>query len=448
MKPVVSLNVLLAGWVLLAACNPVRPLPVGEEMPAASYTFRTDETGTSHRLAEDAEIQGSLQYEGLAALGAERGTDLGTDEALRCATLAITNGEAQITDCEGAVTAMPLSPMLADTWADLSARFGSFVYETPSERLTFAGQGTQAGAMWQRALLAWARVTRAELASGQVSATARTALSWHLGPVPDLPDVCAHLTVLDYGYAYGEQRGCESGDLFAASEDWLDEAELEQFDRWLYAYAPFYLDDNYLNGAGADQLPEDEAAALRAWTEELWMRLTGLPVVPANSSTETGAGEAALTPAGTACNDPAADNATADAAYRNDEHGFCLRLPPNYAIVETAPGNFSLVAGGDIMDHVSPRVSIEVSAAGDRTLADIADQMIADYTLPGSGITAEPTTVAGVDAMLLDNLPGQGLNRRIVLVRDGKVFSLMLMPLSPEAEPFYQSVLTSLRFLD
>jgi hypothetical protein len=300
--------------------------------------------------------------------------------------------------------------------------------------------------MWQRALLAWARVTRAELASGQTSATARTAVSWHLGAVPDMPDVCAHLTVLDYGYVYAEQRGCESGEVIAMTEDWLDEGEMEQFDRWLYAYAPFYADDNYLNGVGTDPMPEEEVGALRTWAEETWMRLTGLPVALAGAAgTEGTEGTEASIAADTAC-----DAGSVDAAgvFTSAAYGFCLQLPEGYAMMETAPGSFSLVKGGDIMDHSSPRIGIEVSAAGDRTLAGIADQMMADYAPVGTNVTAQPIMVHGVDGVLLDNLPGQDLNRRIVLLRNGQVYSLMFMPLSPEAEPLYRAVLDSLRFLN
>lgn len=58
-------------------------------------------------------------------------------------------------------------------------------------------------------------------------------------------------------------------------------------------------------------------------------------------------------------------------------HGFCLVAPPGYAVVETAPGNFSLVA--------------------DRCLA---------------------------------------------FVHGRRVYSLQMMPLSAEAEPFHQAQVT------
>ena len=102
--------------------------------------------------------------------------------------------------------------------------------------------------------------------------------------MPDAPEVCAHLTVLDYGYAYAEQRACESGELVSSTEDWLNQEEMQQFDAWLYAYAPLYVDDNYLNGVGQEQMPEGEATAVQAWAEALWLRLTGMPVVPADSA--------------------------------------------------------------------------------------------------------------------------------------------------------------------
>ena len=53
-----------------------------------------------------------------------------------------------------------------------------------------------------------------------------------------------------------------------------------------------------------------------------------------------------------------------------------------------------------------------------------------------------------IAAVLLDNLPGQDFNRRVVVKHNNLVYSLMFMPLTPEAEPFYQSVLASLHFVD
>ena len=51
-----------------------------------------------------------------------------------------------------------------------------------------------------------------------ITATARTALSWHLGPIAGNADVCAHLTVLDDGNAYAEQRACTSGEIVTLTQ--------------------------------------------------------------------------------------------------------------------------------------------------------------------------------------------------------------------------------------
>ena len=341
------------------------------------------------------------------------------------------------------MTTAPLGEKLAATWADISGRFGSFVYETPSERLTFEGMGSLVDPVWQRALLAWARVTRAELASGKTSATARTALSWNLGPVPDAADVCAHLTVLDYGYAYTEQRGCESGDLVSSAEDWLSTEELQQFDQWLYGSAPFYAGDNYLNGVGQEQMAESEAPAVQEWAAAVWTRLSGLPVAPAAADAGS-AGSASNDAGSAACGEAPAGGQI----YSSAEYGFCILVPEGYGMVESAPGVLNIVAGGDLMNHTSPRVGIEVTASGGRTLAGITDQMMADYVPVGTDVTSQTLTINGEEAVLLDNLPGQDFNRRVVVMHNNMVYSLMFMPLSPEAEPMYQAVLDSLRFLE
>ncbi len=405
MNAAIRFSTLFLGLLLLVGCNPVRPLPPAA---AAETPATADAAGTV-----------GLTYVGPA--------ELGSGDSSRCAMLQIDNREtAQLTACDGTLTKLPLPANVAATWQDAVDRFGAFTYTTPSEEITFQGAGQLDDPVWQRALLTWASVTRAELAGGQSSATAQTALSWNLGQLPDTPGVCAHLTVLFYGYAYAEQRSCTNSNLVTAAEDWLGQTEMEQFDRWLYGFAPLYVNDNYLDGIGASQLPKEEAAAVEEWAQAVWTRLAGLPLAPAVT-----------------CDDPAAG----EQAYVNTGYGFCLLIPAGYSVVETAPNNYSLVAGGDIMNHTAPRVSIEVSPASDRTFAEIAQQFVNDFVLAGQTVTPENMQVDGVEAVLLNNLPGQDTNRRIIALHNGSVYSLMFAPLTAEAEPLYQAVLASLRFL-
>ena len=402
----------------------------------------TEQQAALARWAQTAAMEATAG-QSIAGMSYEGPEELGSGDTSRCAILQIGGGESSVWACDGTVTTAPLGESLASTWADISGRFGSFVYETPSERLTFEGMGSLVDPVWQRALLAWARVTRAELASGKTSATARTALSWNLGTVPDAADVCAHLTLLDYGYAVAEQRGCTSGELVTSAEDWLSPEEMQQFDQWLYGYAPLYAGDNYLNGVGQEQMADSEAPAVQEWAAAVWTRLSGLPVAPvaadAGSAGSSGSSDAGAASCGEA---PAGGQ-----IYSSAEYGFCILVPEGYEMVESAPGVLNIVAGGDLMNHTSPRVGIEVTAAGDRTLAGITDQMMADYVPVGTDVTSRTLTIDGEEAVLLDNLPGQDLNRRVVVKHNNMVYSLMFMPLSPEAEPMYQAVLESLRFV-
>lgn len=412
------------------------------EAGGEQHTYHTDSSGSSLRLAPAQQAAADKPIPALDFDLTYNGPlELGSSDTSRCAQMTIASGEVRLVECGGEETALPLPEGLASTLDDLRGRLGSFTYETDSEQVTFQGSGESAGPEWQRAVLAWARITRAELASGQTSAAARTALSWNLGLVTDTPGVCAHLTVLDYGYAYAEQRNCENGDLVSSVEGWLEQAEMEQFDGWLYNYAPLYAGDNnenYVNGVGEASMSEDEAAAVADWAQALWERLVGLPLASADASADA---SAAGNTAAASCDGAAGE------VFRSDEYGFCLLVPQGYSVVETAPGSFSLVAGGDIMNHTDPRVSIEVTDAGDRTLADVTGQMVQDYVPAGEAVEPQAVTVGGVDGVLLDNLPGQDFNRRLAAIADGRVYSLMLTPLNPEAEPFYQGVIDSLQFV-
>lgn len=209
---------------------------------------------------------GGLQWTGPA--------EIGSGDTSQCAQMSISNGQATLTGCDGAAQTLPLGAQAA-TFDQLVQRLAPFALQTATETVTFQGAGAEAGPAWQRAVLAWARVTHAELASGRTSATARTAMSWNLGPLPDQADVCAHLTVLDYGYAYAEQRPCQGGDATSTAQGWLENAELEQFDRWLYANAPLYDQDNYLNGVGAATFDPAQLPAVEAWAKQVWTRLAG-----------------------------------------------------------------------------------------------------------------------------------------------------------------------------
>src|SRR5262245_58310539 len=77
---------------------------------------------------------------------------------------------------------------------------------------------------------------------------------------------------------------------------------------------------------------------------------------------------------------------------------YCLLYPADYLMVETSDAAIDLVLGS-IMNHVDPRVSLTVEDAAGRTLEQVADQVVADYSIPGVESERTTTTLAGEAAV-------------------------------------------------
>jgi hypothetical protein len=415
MKSVFTMSVLLLGLLLLGACNPVRPLPAGSGEPAATAT------AAAEAPASEDGSQGGVAANMVGVLANELGIDSSAVTVVSSEAVEWPDACLGVTSA-GEMCAQVITPGYKIV---LSANGNTYTYHTDQTGSTYRFTAVP------------------EKQGGMITATARTALSWHLGPVPGDAGVCAHLTVLDNGNAYAEQRPCAGGDVVSLKQDRLSPEEQQQFDSWLSTYAPLYVDDNYLNSTGQEQMPDAETSAVETWSAALWTRISGMPLAETSADAPPASGET-NTAAAAACGEAPAGGQI----YSSTEYGFCILVPEGYEMVESAPGSLNIVAGGDLMNHTSPRVGIEVSAAGDRTLAGITDQMMADYVPVGTDVTSQTLTIDGDPAVLLDNLPGQDLNRRVVVKHNNLVYSLMFMPLSPEAEPLYQSVLASLHFVD
>lgn len=133
--------------------------------------------------------------------------------------------------------------------------------------------------------------------------------------------------------------------------------------------------------------------------------------------------------------------------------GYCLLYPDSYTAIYLPDGATELVTQS-LMNVSDPRVSIHVVDANGRSLDEAADEWEAQYVPEGFAISRGSITVDGVEAVMLDNLPGQDLNRRVVLVHNGWRYDFFFTPLGEEGEArarmeaFYQGVLDSFTFLD
>jgi hypothetical protein len=143
-----------------------------------------------------------------------------------------------------------------------------------------------------------------------------------------------------------------------------------------------------------------------------------------------------------------------EAVLVNDLDGFCLLRPVDYQVEQPSPGLTTLTLGGPL-DVENPRLHITVSDAAGRTAAEIADQIEADFAVPGVTIARSTTTIEGNEAIVLDGVPGQDINRRVVFVSGERAFDLVYSPADPERpevlaalESLYEQTTGSLHVMD
>jgi hypothetical protein len=372
---------------------------------------------------------GGLAYSGPA--------EIGGDDTSKCASLTMHAGETTVFDCADNVETIKLNAGLLSRWMQIQDRFAPFVLETPTESLTFTGLGAVQGEVWQQALLAWARTQYAELSTGKVSAAGNTVLAWDLGPTDDMETSCMHLTVLAWGEAYAETRQCSGGNVQNLVIGWLETAEMEQLDDWLTTYAALHAEQGYVASTGMQQPGAEQFAAVELWVSDVWLRIWAV-----------GAPQQDVAPTAAIANCPVAGEGTQLFVDRIDE--YCLLYPAGYVAEITGDGVVNLVLGS-IMNHTDPRASIEVTDAAGRTLEQIGDDLVAEYAA-GFDVERGVTTVGGERALMLDNLPGQDLHRRVAVLHNGRLYSFFFTPLgeTDEArtafETFYQTILDSFRF--
>lgn len=239
----------IGGWVLIfllltAACAaPEEPLPAG--VLAGSANTETPANDSTSGL------DAPLVWQNYAALGNDQ------DESCRGLRMAA-NGEVEIIPCNGG-----------------------------GETLRFPGQAELDSEAWLRAIDAWIEFTYGRQTTGQMGAATRTVMSWWLGELPDRPGHCRHLLVLAYGYAYANVDPCQGGQVVSTAEGWLQTAELDAFDRWLYNRAPLFVGDHYFDGRGTQETTEAEIAEMALWAEQVYSRIAEQLAEVATPGSET-----------------------------------------------------------------------------------------------------------------------------------------------------------------
>jgi hypothetical protein len=109
---------------------------------------------------------------------------------------------------------------------------------------------------------------------------------------------------------------------------------------------------------------------------------------------------------------------------------------------------------GSLLNVEQPRAYIEVQDAAGRSAEQVADELTTDFDPVLFNIQRSSTTIGGEQAVVLDNMPGQDINRQVVFVHSGRVYKLTFAPASADygeiyarMESLYTVVINSFKFL-
>lgn len=132
--------------------------------------------------------------------------------------------------------------------------------------------------------------------------------------------------------------------------------------------------------------------------------------------------------------------------------GICFLYPNTYNAVQSEDGSIMLYVRSMFNNHV-PLAFINSAPAGGQTLEALAEQRRADYAWPDT--QPESIMLGGETAVMLNNLPGQDTNRRVVVVHDDRVYDLAIYGIGANygdagelAEALYDTVIASFQFID
>jgi hypothetical protein len=105
-----------------------------------------------------------------------------------------------------------------------------------------------------------------------------------------------------------------------------------------------------------------------------------------------------------------------------------------------------------VLNPDDPKLIITVEPANGRTVEQVADQMVSDYSVPGLEVKRIPLELDEEQAIRLDGLTGESINRQLVVVHNDNVYHLTFIPMpgssdvNAQAEALYNTVIQSFNF--
>ena len=135
----------------------------------------------------------------------------------------------------------------------------------------------------------------------------------------------------------------------------------------------------------------------------------------------------------------------------NFAQGYCLQYPVGYDIALESEMDIMLVKRS-VLNPEDPKLIIHVEPAGGRTVEQVADQLVADYTVPGLEVKRVPLVIDQEQAIRLDGLTGEDINRQVVVLHGDRLYHLTFIPVqgssdvTAQAEALFNMVIQSFNF--
>ncbi len=131
--------------------------------------------------------------------------------------------------------------------------------------------------------------------------------------------------------------------------------------------------------------------------------------------------------------------------------GICFLYPNNYDVFQGEDGGLTLYVGS-LLNTEAPIASLTFEASNNRSLEDVVAERLASFGLPVGA--EQPITMGGEPAIMLDNLPGQDANRRVLTMHENLVHELMVSRIGPDygavgeqAEALFNQIVDSFEFI-
>jgi hypothetical protein len=131
--------------------------------------------------------------------------------------------------------------------------------------------------------------------------------------------------------------------------------------------------------------------------------------------------------------------------------GVCFLYPDNFEVFQVADGSLTLYVDS-LLNTEEPLASIQFKSLDGRSIQEV----IPDYPSDAELATMSFLTIdlGGEIATVMDNLPGQDINRRVFALHEDRIIDIMITRFGPEydvvgeqAEVLFATITESFRFI-